>query len=188
MKKRTMIIACALALLGLSSFFITSPPLVSHSHIVYAAATSSQKKALSKAEKYYKLMNMSKLGIYDQLTSDVEKYSAEDAQYAVDHLKANYKTAALKRAKSYYKIMHMSKQDIYDRLSNENGDKFTAEQAQYAIDHAKLDYKKAALEKAKSYKKTLDLSSDEIYEQLTSAHRAKFTTEEAQYTIDHLND
>lgn len=133
-------------------------------------------------------MNMSKLGIYDQLTSDVEKYAAEDAQYAVDHLKANYKKAALKRAKSYYKIMHMSKQDIYDRLSNENGDKFTAEQAQYAIDHAKLDYKKAALEKAKSYKKTLDLSSDEIYEQLTSAHRAKFTTEEAQYTIDHLND
>lgn len=51
MKKRTMIIACALALLGLSSFFITSPPLVSHSHIVYAAATSSKKKALSKAEK-----------------------------------------------------------------------------------------------------------------------------------------
>lgn len=94
-------------------------------------------------------MNMSKLVIYDQLTSDVEKYSAEDAQYAVDHLKANYKKAALKRAKSYYKVMHMSKQGIYDQLSNENADKFTAEQAQYTIDHAKLDYKKAALKKQK---------------------------------------
>ena len=45
-------------------------------------------------------MNMSKQGIYDQLTSEAgEQFTPEEAQYAVDNLKANYNENALKKAK-----------------------------------------------------------------------------------------
>ena len=42
-------------------------------------------------------MHMSKQGIYEQLTSSYgEKFNSNDAQYAIDHLKANYKENAVK--------------------------------------------------------------------------------------------
>ena len=45
-------------------------------------------------------MNMSKQGIYDQLTSEAgEQFPAEVAQYAVDNLKADYNKNALKKQK-----------------------------------------------------------------------------------------
>lgn len=45
------------------------------------------KSALKKAETYSKMMNMSKAGLYDQLTSEYgEKFTAEEAQYAIDNL------------------------------------------------------------------------------------------------------
>ena len=81
-------------------------------------------------------MNMSKQGIYDQLTSEAgEKFTAEEAQYAVDNLKVDYNKAALKKAKTYQKTMAMSTDAIYDQLTSEAGEKFTAEEAQYAIDN-----------------------------------------------------
>ena len=44
-------------------------------------------KALKKAEIYSKTLNMSKQAIYDQLTSSYgEKFTAEEAQYAIDNL------------------------------------------------------------------------------------------------------
>ena len=43
--------------------------------------------ALKKAESYSELMHMSKQAIYDQLTSEYgEKFTAEEAQYAIDNL------------------------------------------------------------------------------------------------------
>ena len=58
---------------------------------------------------------MSKLGIYDILTSEYgEKFDKEDAQYAIDHLEADYEKNALEKAKSYAKDMHMSNDSIYD--------------------------------------------------------------------------
>ena len=81
-------------------------------------------------------MNMSKKSIYDQLTSEYgEKFTAEEAQYAIDHLDADYKANALAKAKTYQQTMSMSKSAIYDQLVSEHGEKFTAEEAQYAIDH-----------------------------------------------------
>ncbi len=59
------------------------------------------KSALKKAESYSRTMHMSKQGIYNQLTSEFEKFSPEAAQYAVDNVKANWNANALEKAKSY---------------------------------------------------------------------------------------
>ena len=90
--------------------------------------------ALKKAESYSKTMHMSKQGIYDQLTSEFEKFSPEAAQYAVDNLKADYNANALAKAKSYQDKMAMSPDAIKDQLTSEF-EKFTPEEAQYAVDN-----------------------------------------------------
>ena len=96
------------------------------------------KSALKKAELYANKMNMSKAGVYNQLTSEYgEKFPAEAAQYAIDNLQADWKNNALKKAQTYQNNMSMSTQAIYDQLTSEYGEKFTAEEAQYAIDNLK---------------------------------------------------
>ena len=98
--------------------------------------TKGQKNALKKAESYSKLMHMSKSRIYEQLTSEYgEGFTAEEAQYAMDNLVADWNKNALEKAKSYQKTMNMSKSRIYEQLTSEYGEGFTAEEAQYAIDH-----------------------------------------------------
>ncbi|HHX8977473.1 TPA: Ltp family lipoprotein [Streptococcus pyogenes] len=134
MKKKTIFVLGATAILGAATLDIVNLPTINEPTVVYAA-TTTQKTALRKAKSYYKNMHMSKQGIFDQLTSDYDQYSEEDAQYAVDHLKANYRKAALKQAKSYQKNMAMSPDAIYDQLISENGEKFTEQEAQYAIDN-----------------------------------------------------
>lgn len=98
--------------------------------------TMEDKNALAKAESYSSMMHMSKAAIYDQLTSSYgEGFPAESAQYAVDHLVADYKANALEKAKDYQKSMNMSRSAIYEQLTSSYGEKFTAEEAQYAVDH-----------------------------------------------------
>lgn len=92
--------------------------------------------ALKKAESYADMMSMSKMGIYDQLTSSAgEGFTPEAAQYAVDNLKWDWNANALKKAESYQEMMAMSPAAIYDQLTSQAGEQFTAEEAQYAIDH-----------------------------------------------------
>lgn len=87
--------------------------------------TMEDKNALAKAESYSSMMHMSKAAIYDQLISSYgEGFPAESAQYAVDHLVADYQTS-----------MNMSRSAIYEQLTSSYGEKFTAEEAQYAVDH-----------------------------------------------------
>lgn len=96
------------------------------------------KNALAKAESYSSMMHMSKQGIYDQLTSEYgEKFPADAAQYAIDHLDADYKENALEKAKSYYEDMNMSKDAVRNQLISEYGEKFTVEEADYAIANLK---------------------------------------------------
>lgn len=96
------------------------------------------KNALRSAEQYLKVMPMSKKGLYDQLSSSAgEKYPAEAAKYAVEHVKTDWKQNALKSAQNYLKIMPMSRQGLYEQLTSSAGEKYTAEEAQYAIDHIK---------------------------------------------------
>ena len=96
--------------------------------------TSEQKNALKKAESYSKTMHMSKQGIYNQLTSTIEGFDKNAAQYAIDNIEADWKANALEKAKSYQKTMNMSKQGIYNQLTS-TVEGFTKEEAQYAIDH-----------------------------------------------------
>lgn len=92
--------------------------------------------ALSKAKQYLSFGGFSKAGLYEQLTSENgEKFSPEAAQYAMDHINANWKEQALKKAKTYQDTMHMSPSAIHDQLISEYGDKFTEEEAQYAVDN-----------------------------------------------------
>ena len=99
-------------------------------------ATRQQKSALNKAKTYSDSMNMSKAGIYDQLTSEAgEQFPEEDAQYAIDNLEANYKENALQKAKDYADQQSMSNDAIFDQLTSSYGEKFTEEEAQYAIDN-----------------------------------------------------
>lgn len=98
--------------------------------------TMEDKNALAKAESYSSMMHMSKAAIYDQLTSSYgEGFPAESAQYAVDHLVADYKANALEKAKDYQTSMNMSRSAIYEQLTSSYGEKFTAEEAQYAVVH-----------------------------------------------------
>lgn len=90
--------------------------------------------ALTKAAQYSEIMQMSKQGIYDQLTSEYgEKFSPEAAQYAVDNLQADYNANALAKAKQYQETMAMSPEAIREQLTSEYGEKFTQEEADYAV-------------------------------------------------------
>ncbi|WP_236570673.1 Ltp family lipoprotein [Paenibacillus sp. An7] len=94
------------------------------------------KSALKKAVIYAETMNMSKAGIYNQLTSEYgENFPPEAAQYAIDNIEFDWKEAALKKAKTYAETMNMSNSAVYDQLISEYGEKFTKEEAQYAIDN-----------------------------------------------------
>ena len=92
--------------------------------------------ALEKAKNYNSWANMSKKRLYKQLTSQYgEKFTSDAAQYAIDHLKADYKANALAKAKIYQKQLNKSKDAIYDQLVSPYGEEFTEEEANYAIQH-----------------------------------------------------
>ncbi len=145
--------------------------------------------ALRKAEQYGNRMNMSKAGIYDQLTSEYgEGFGADAAQYAIDNADIDYKENAVKKAEQYGNRMNMSKTGIYDQLISEYGEQFTPEEAQYAIDNIDIDYNQNALKKAQSYSSSMNMSKSAIYDQLISDYGEGFTAEEAQYAIDNLEE
>ncbi|BBI32669.1 Ltp family lipoprotein [Cohnella abietis] len=117
----------------------TNAPVVDKETPTPAATEKSvpreYRAALKMAESYAETMNMSKAGIYDQLTSEYgENFPKEAAQYAIDNITIDWKKNAQRMAKSYAE-MNMSDADIYDQLISEYGEKFTKEEAQYAIDH-----------------------------------------------------
>ena len=147
------------------------------------------RNALAKAQTYVNLMHMSKARLHDQLTSPYgEGFSEEAAQYALEHVKADWKENALKMAETYSSTMHMSKARIYDQLTSEYGEQFTAEEAQYAVDTIMADWKANALATARNYRDNLHMSAAAIQQQLTSPYGEKFTAEEAQWAMEHLGD
>lgn len=95
------------------------------------------KSALRKAATYARMMDMSKAGVYDQLSSDAgEGFSPEASQYAVDNLKnVDWNKNALTKAKDYQDNMDMSPDAISDQLTSSYGEQFTADEAAYAIQH-----------------------------------------------------
>lgn len=92
--------------------------------------------ALNSAQEYSDEQYMSKQGIYQQLISpDGDKYPADAAKYAVDHVKADWNQNALKTAQEYQSEGDMSNAEIQDQLSSPDGENFTPEQAQWAVAH-----------------------------------------------------
>ena len=97
-------------------------------------SNSEYSAALGKAKSYNSLFHMSKKRMYRQLTSNFDKFSNDAAQYAVDHLEADYKYNALFNAKNYRKLFNMSKSHLINQLTS-SIDGFTEEEANYAINH-----------------------------------------------------
>ena len=97
-------------------------------------SNSEYSAALGKAKSYNSLFHMSKKRMYRQLTSNFDKFSNDAAQYAVDHLEADYKYNALFNAKNYRKLFNMSKSRLINQLTSFI-DGFTEEEANYEINH-----------------------------------------------------
>lgn len=92
--------------------------------------------ALKQAENYSDMMHMSKLAIFDQLTSEHGgQFPDEAAQYAIDNLDVDWNENALASAISYQETMSMSKEAIRDQLTSEYGGQFTVEEAAYAVEN-----------------------------------------------------
>lgn len=90
--------------------------------------------ALAKANIYANNLNLSKEGIYAQLSSDVEKFSTDAARYAADNVQADWNKNALEKARIYQKDLNMAPETIYEQLVSDV-ERFTPEQARYAIDN-----------------------------------------------------
>ncbi|WP_207760009.1 Ltp family lipoprotein [Bifidobacterium primatium] len=92
--------------------------------------------ALTQAQQYSDNMYMSKAGIYQQLTSEYGgKFDNDAAQYAIDHVKADWNKNALKTAENYQKQMSLSREEIRSQLTSPYGEQFTQSEADYAVAH-----------------------------------------------------
>lgn len=147
MKKIATLTITLLATLSLAACSSSSDSADSSSSDSSEVASSSSSKkssvpaeyeaALNKAETYANSMDMSKQGIYDQLTSDAgEQFSDKPATYAMDHLTdVDWNANALAKAKTYQKKMSMSADAIREQLTSSSGEQFTSAQADYAVSH-----------------------------------------------------
>jgi hypothetical protein len=91
-------------------------------------------RALASAESYLAMSGFSKQGLYEQLSSSAgEGFTAAQAQYAVDHVHADWNKEAVESARSYLQMMPMSRAELIEQLSSAAGEGFTYEQALYAV-------------------------------------------------------
>lgn len=90
--------------------------------------TISQQNALRKAESYLKFSAFSRSDLIGQL--EYNKFSTEDATWAVDRVTVDWNEQAAKKAASYLKFSSFSRGDLIDQLLY-NG--FTPEQAEYGV-------------------------------------------------------
>jgi hypothetical protein len=90
------------------------------------AGTVSQRNALRKADSYLDYTAFSRPGLIHQL--EFEKYSTEDATWAVDRVTVDWNEQAAKKAKSYLEYTSFSRSGLVDQLLFEG---FTPEQAEY---------------------------------------------------------
>lgn len=91
--------------------------------------TMGQKNALAKAKSYLNYTAFSYSGLIKQL--EFEKFSTEDATYAVDNCGADWFEQAAKKAKSYLSHSSFSRDGLIEQLEYEG---FTHEQAVYGVE------------------------------------------------------
>lgn len=100
-------------------------------------ARRANRRALESAENYLASSGFSKQGVYEQLSSSAgEGFSQAEAQYAVDHVDADWYKEAVESARSYLKLEPMSRNELIEQLSSPAGEGFTYEQALSAVNKA----------------------------------------------------
>ena len=136
----------------------------------------SKQNAIKKAQSYLSYMAFSRKGLIEQL--EYEKFSNEDAVYAVDNVGANWNEQALKKGKSYLDYMAFSRKGLIEQLEFEG---FTHEQAVYGTDNSGANWNEQAVKKAQSYLSYMGFSRDGLIEQLEFEG---FTHEQAVYGVE----
>lgn len=94
------------------------------------AMASPRSNAIGTAKDYLRYMPFSKAGLADQLM--YEGYSRKVSNYAVNHIKVNWKKQAVKSGRSYLQTMHFSCSGLIDQLEYEQ---FTHRQAVFGAHH-----------------------------------------------------
>ena len=135
----------------------------------------SKKNALRSAKSYLEFSEFSREGLIHQL--EYEKYSNEDAVYAVDNVGANWNEQALKSAKSYLEYSAFSYSGLKKQLEYE---KFTSEQATYGVNNCGANWSEQAVKSAKSYLEYSSFSREGLISQL---EYEGFTREQAEYGV-----
>ena len=90
--------------------------------------TVSQVNAVKKAESYLSFSAFSRKSLIEQL--EYEKFSHEDAEFAVDHITVDWNEQAAAKAKSYLSFSSFSRDGLIEQLEFEG---FTREQAEYGV-------------------------------------------------------
>lgn len=137
--------------------------------------TTGQKNALAKANSYLSHSSFSRQGLIEQL--EYEKFSTEEATYAVDNCGANWNEQAEKKAKSYLSHSAFSYSGLVEQLEYEG---FTHDQAVYGVEKSGADWNEQAVKKAASYLKHSSFSRQGLIDQL---EYEGFTNEQAVYGV-----
>ncbi len=90
--------------------------------------TLAQKNAVKKAQTYLDFSAFSKSGLIKQL--EYEEFNTEDATYAVNKIKVDWKEQAYKKAQTYLDFTAFSKSGLIKQLEYEG---FSKEEAEYAV-------------------------------------------------------
>ena len=135
----------------------------------------SKQNALRSAKSYLSFSAFSRKGLIEQLK--YEKYSTEDATYAVDHCGANWNEQALKSAKSYLRFSAFSYKGLKEQLLFEG---FTDAQATYGVKNCGANWNEQAVKSASSYLKLSGFSRQGLIDQLEFEG---FTHDQAVYGV-----
>jgi len=95
--------------------------------------TVSQKNAVRKAESYLSMGGFSKKGLIHQL--EYEKFSKEDATFAVENVEVDWMEQVEKKANSYQDMSGFSRASLIHQLEYEG---FTTEEANHGADSVGL--------------------------------------------------
>jgi hypothetical protein len=98
------------------------------------ALARANARAVESAQTYIDMGAFSKQGLYEQLSSDYgEGFTEAEAQYAVDHVRVNWKKEAVQSARGYLENSAMSRDGLLEQLTSDYGEGFTYEEAVYAV-------------------------------------------------------
>jgi hypothetical protein len=159
----------------------------STSYIVSSGATSkttsdnnvsmtiSQKNAVKRAKEYLNYSAFSYKGLITQL--EFEKYSNQDAVYAVNNCGANWNEQATKKAKTYIEASAFSHEGLIDQLKYEN---YSDSQAEYGANNCGVNWNEQATKKAKTYIEISAFSYEGLIDQLKYE---KYTESQAEYGV-----